>query len=756
MIFSSLPGDRPMNTRGLVKLFLPALAAILLPLPDLAGQPLVTVRSGHGAPVTAIKVQSPANRLFSVGQDGNLKVWEPTTEKLLQTIRADRLPIRSISLFPDGNRVAIYATDGRRNHRISVWDWVSGERLFLHTPEEEVLSMEVSPQGSYIIYSVPDLRSLRILDAGTGRQLPFLRQSTGIISWFVTAAGEERVMTYAPSSGAIVYRNIVTGTSAGTFQAPPDLDLFTLLDQRRYAAVRTASGLLGVLDLLNGSIVSEVLAGEIESIQKDPGGPDILVFSRSIVGGRTVRRYRFQDGRLTQRFETRRAVPEEITHVTVMGRELFGGDSRGRLLRWAAFESEPIEFARNITEPVRDLFFTGDRLFLLAAEELISVSSDFFGQIQRTDREVSYVDQRVLTVQAGAGARFLATGGSEILLWTPEHRETPLRRFNQFSGATSPLPITIPPGIVSLTAHGDEVLLLTRAGLMQLVNYNTGTEVMTYRGSGFQTAIRTDREVFLGKAYEGGVLDSAILRIDPDTGQTVPMETEARLVFALSYDHQRGRLFAIGVVADRSGNLNTVIEVFDGPNYGRRRTILEIPGEHLDVQVVVDPARGTAYTTLDDRGGILRWDGARITELSRNQAHIPRRLVLSGNYVFAVNWDGTVSLIDRFSGDAVIDIVVIDSPRRGDWVALRPDGRFFVSRSVLAGESIFSLNSDTHTLQELVFESAAAPIIPQRPPGGVPSRSPADRFDTGRSRIPEVEHETEQFDPDSGSPAPSS
>lgn len=744
-----------MKPSGFVRPFLCVLLSSALFLPPLSAQPLVTVRSGHGAPVTAIKSQPAEGRLFTVGQDGNLKVWEPATDRLLQTIRADRHPIRLVSVFPDGRRVALYATDGRRDHRISVWDWVSGERILLHTPDEEVLAMEVSPQGSYIVYSIPDLRSIRILDATTGRQLPFLRQATGIVSWFVTAASEERVMTYAPSSGAIVYRNVVTGTPAAEFSAPPNLSSFTLLEQRRYAAVRTESGLLGVLDLLSGNIVTEVAAGEILSIQKDPGSPDILVFSRSIAGGKLVRRYRFQDGRLSQRFETRRRIPDDVSIVSVMGRDLFGGDTGGRLLRWTAFEIEPVEFARRITEPVRDLYFTGEQLYLVTKDELISISSDFFGQIQRSTQQISYIDRQVSPIPAGAGARFLSAGGSEVLLWTPERQDTPLQRFNQFSGFVVPLRISVPPGVVSITAHGEEVLLLTRAGLMQLVNYNSGTEVMTYRGSGFQTAIRTDREIFLGKAYEGGVLDSAILRIDPVTGQTVPMDTEARLVFALSYDHQRGRLFALGVIAGRNGDLNTVIEVFDGPNYGRRRTILEIPGEHLDAQVIIDPLRGTAYTTLDDRGGILRWDGVRISELSRNKAHIPRRLVLGGDYVFSVNWDGTVSLIDRFSGDGVIDIMVMDSLRGGEWVALRPDGRFFASRTNLANQSVFSVNSETDTLQALLFEVAPSPVIPRGPQRTSP-QSPSERFDTGRSRNPAVEEEIERFDPDSGAPAPSS
>lgn len=725
-------------------------------LSSVHSQPLVTIRSGHRAPITAFRVHQETGNLFTIGDDGNLKVWAPSRDRLLQTIRADRLPLKAIALFPDNEHVAVYATDGRREHRISVWNWITGERLYLHTPDEEVLWMDVSPHGSYLVYSVPDLRSIRLLDAFTGRQLPFLRQTTGIVNWFVVAASEERVMTYTPSSGAIVYRNVVTGTSAGSFNAPPNLTHFTLLGQRRYAAVRTEEGFLGILDLLSGNIVTELPAGEIEAIQKEPGGDDILVFTRSMAGERTIRRFRFSDGRLQQRFETRRTIPADTMIVFSRGREVFGGDRNGRLLHWAAFETEPVVFAESITDAVRDLYFSENRLFLVTADQMISVSSDFFRDMRSAREGTTYVDQRVSPISAGAGTRFLPTGGGEVLLWTPERPDSPLHSFNRFSGQDSPIPVAVPPGTVSLTAWGDELVILTRAGLLQLLNYTTGEEVMRYRGSGFQTAIRTERDIFLGKAYEGGVLDSAILRIDPGTGQTVPMDTESRLVFSLSYDPQRGRLFALGVVAGRDGNLNTVIEVFDGPNYSRRRTILEVPGERLDAHVVIDPSRGIVYTTLDDRGGILRWDGVRVSELSRNTAHIPRRLILSGDYVYSVNWDGTVSLIDRFQGSAVVDIAVIDSSDNGQWVALRPDGRFFVSRENLANQTVFSINSDEHSVRDLVFDAAPAPTIPTTLPGRSPTPLLRDRFDTGRTRDPQIQRDLEEYDPEEGAPAPSS
>lgn len=674
---------------------------------DLAAiSPLATIRSGHSGSIASMTLHRESSLLYTAGEDGKLMVWDVRSGRLLQSIRADRLPIRAIAAFPGGERVALYAGDGRREHRISVWNWTTGELEYVHVPEDEVLWMEVSPFASYLVYSVPRLRSIQMLDALSGRQLPFLRQTTGIVNWLLTATGEERLLTYSSSTGSITYRNIVTGSIAASFDAPPGLRRLTLLEQRRYAVAETVAGTLAVVDLLSGNLIQELRVGEIESIQRDLPGGDILVAARSFTGDRIIRRYRFQNNRLQSRPEPSRVIPDTVESVLVSGGTMFGSASDGRILRWPERQRMPETFAAPILAHITDVHLANDRLYLLSTNQIISISVDVLSQLQHGSDPVGNIGERITRLDAGRRSRFVTDDQDGILLWVPEQGTDALQMTDPFSGRTRPLPVTVPSGVVSTSAYEDEVLMLSRAGFLLLVNRNTGTELFSYRGSGFQTAIRTSREIFLGKAFEGGVLDSSILRLDPRTGETVPLETTTRLVYFLAFDEIRGRLFSIGIREDRNGQTSTVIELFEGPNFGRRRTILESPGEHLDAQVFLDPVQGSAYTTLDDRGGIRRWDGARVIEMSRNQAHIPRRLVINRDYLVSVNWDGTVSVVNRMDGTAVLDLAVVGSGIPGEWLALRPDGRFFVSRDRLLDSRFISVNSEEHAMTDLVIERA--------------------------------------------------
>ncbi|MFW5694203.1 MAG: WD40 repeat domain-containing protein [Alkalispirochaeta sp.] len=725
----------------------------LISIATLAAVPPITVRSGHSAPITGMQYDSDNGVLFSAGSDGKLIVWDTESGRLLQSIRADQLPIQQVHVYPDGERIALYSSDGRRN-RITVWNWRDGERLFLHTPEDEVLMMTVSPDNSYVLYSTPSRESLRILNADSGRQLPFLRGATGIIGWMVVADSEERVMTYAPSSGRITYRTIVTGRNVAEFTGPADLEMLTLLETNRYAAARNPEGRLVVVDLLSGDVVDTIAAGTIASISLDERNGDIVVVSSSFGVGRSIRRYRFGDGELKQRYATRRQFSDDTTHITLAGRGVFASNTTGAILRWLPFESEPTTFSESTTEPIMDLHVTDRRLHMLTGERVITIASDFFSDQARRRDDQSSVRQNIVEVPAGDRSRFIATPGQELLVWTPSNAGARLQEYTIETGLLTPSALDIGSGLASLDAYENEVLTLSRSGVLELRDRTDGQQLMEYRGRGLQTAIRTSRGVFIGKAAQG-LLDSSILRVNTDTRETVPLDSEADLVFFLDYDERRGRLFAIGIRENNRRETTTVVEVFEGTQLDRRRTILEIPGEYLDAELIHDPVTGTAYTTLDDRGGILRWDGSRVSELLRNHRHIPRKIYLQGEFLISLNRDGTVSVLDRSRGEPVIDLYVAGGGD-GSWVAIRTDGRFIASHDRLATNEFLSLNEAGATLRERRIDIREQELDQVEDSSTTPRIHRFDSAGDDDDDQDQEESDSEEFDPFSGDPAPSS
>jgi len=744
---------------------IPALVLVVA-LPCItAAQPL-NLRSGHSAAVRDLALtESTGSRgtgtfLFSAGDDGRVVVWDAASERLVRSIHADSIPIREVVPYPDGERVAIYSSDGQF-HRIAVWNWREGTREFLHIPSDEILHIDISSEGSYLVYSMPNLRSLRLLDGTTGRELPFLRTNTGIVTWFVISRSEERVMTYTPSTGRIVYRTVVTGREDASFQGPTDLTDLSILNSPRFAAGRTDDGVLAVVDLLSGELVADAPAGEIQDIQVDRTDGDIVVVSLDYGGEPTIRRFRFSEstdsaGRtaweIQRRFSTRRIVPDRLTAYLHAGRDIFAGSAEGELVRWLPFEVRAETMATHRVDPTSDILIQNDAVHLLGTNRILSLTSDFFDP-RRDPEEATYVRDRLTRISGGSSGRFVTDPGtsSSHLIWTPAATENALQDFDPRRGRIVPSPIVAPEGLIGISAYNGQAVLLNRSGLLEINDLQTGEQIFSYRGRGLQTALLTLRGLFIGKAGDG-LLDSSILRLDTRTGETVPIDTSTDLVFFLQYDERRGRLFSIGVQTRPNRRPATVIEVFEGAGFQRSRTILEIPGEYLSATLAVDPVTGNAYTTLDDRGGILRWDGSRVSELLRNPLHIPREVIIDRDYLYAINLDGTVSILNRYTGETILDLYMVAGSLRGSWVALRPDGTFLASHDYL--ENTAYLN---HPEEEAGALDRYRLHLPEDPSESAPDSTapqPRSRFDTGID--PDEEVEAPEFDPYSGGPAPSS
>jgi hypothetical protein len=392
-----------------------------------------------------------------------------------------------------------------------------------------------------------------------------------------------------------------------------------------------------------------------------------------------------------------------------------------------------------------DLHLTDRRLHMLTAERVITIASAFLSDQSSTEANRGTVRQSVVEVPAGDRSDFIDAPGQGLLVWTPSNADARLQEYQIETGILTPLALQIGSGLASLDAYEDEILTLSRSGVLELRSRDSGDLLMDYRGRGLQTAIRTSRGVFIGKAAQG-LLDSAILRVNTETRETVPLDSETDLVFFLDYDERRGRLFAVGIRRDDDGATTTVVEVFEGTNLSRRRTILEIAGEYLDAELIHDPITGTAYTTLDDRGGILRWDGSRVSELQRNHRHIPRKIYLHGDFLVSLNRDGSVSILDRSRGEPIMDFYVIDDDQ-GSWVAIRADGRFVASVDELVAEQYLSLNESGTTLPSRRIELRQEQLE---------NVEDSDNEDSNIHRFDSADDGNGGFDPFSGDPAPSS
>ncbi len=77
---------------------------------DLGQKKVVRTLEGHTDGVPFVRYDS-ANRLISAGDDSTLRVWDPDTGKLLQTVQAHRSLINAFAISPDGRWLISVSSD---------------------------------------------------------------------------------------------------------------------------------------------------------------------------------------------------------------------------------------------------------------------------------------------------------------------------------------------------------------------------------------------------------------------------------------------------------------------------------------------------------------------------------------------------------------------------------------------------------------------------------------------------------------------
>jgi WD40 repeat protein/predicted Ser/Thr protein kinase len=127
------------------------------------GKPCANLR--HPVAVWGLAYGPDGTWLVS-GSDGDdrLRIWDVATGRVRKEIRVPAPCLRSLTVSPDGTRVAATAVDPRsEKHSLHICDIASGERLF----SAEGRSLTYSPDGRWLAALAADETTVLLLDART-------------------------------------------------------------------------------------------------------------------------------------------------------------------------------------------------------------------------------------------------------------------------------------------------------------------------------------------------------------------------------------------------------------------------------------------------------------------------------------------------------------------------------------------------------------------------------------------------------------
>lgn len=652
----------------------------------------VAVQTSHVGPVTAIVYHPETTSVLSGGSDGRIQVWDVESERIVRSLQTGTSAVAAMAVHPDRSDVAVVTAAQNGGYRLQIWDWDNATRRFSIMLEAAPLVLGYSPSGRFIVVSESRLSGMRYFDAGNGREFSYPEVSEGIVTYATVASSERTIMTYVAADGRIRYWNLADRSIIGEAETIPDLARMQVLENKRYAAA-IHEGDLVVVDIVDGSLADRVPVGRVNYLTvARPGGQIVLLETRA--EGRRVSVWDFDGEFLNRRRFLENEQLASMSVVTLAGNRLYGGSDRGELFVFRSSDGREEQLVRNVVRPIHDIALADDTLYVNNTDRIVAIRTDLFTTGEGRLEDVETVQSGEITGPAVTGpVNLVSLSDGSVLLWGTEGEAASILYRIPPGGETGGEPqevFSTEAAIHSVVEFDETVLLLTRGDTLFQLSLPDFERMLRYSAIGMESVVGTeDFGLVVGKS-RASAFESALLTINPQTRETVPLDTDTFLVFDLAWDSRNGYLYALGIRRDEE--TETTITRFSGEEaLSERRRVFRRAGEFLDGSIAVDPQTGALYTSVG-QAGITRVTGRR-NETYGEATLAARRLEAAGGFVWSLNRDGSVSMWNPEDGERVGDLFFFED---GGWALVTRDGNYYAS-SQQAERFVAAVNENEDT-----------------------------------------------------------
>ncbi len=637
-------------------------------------QSRVTISLGHAGPVRDVAGRPDLGLAFSVGDDGKLVVWDLEHDGVRNSWQVSTGAIAAIALHPTRREAVLFAESGVAAGRLIGFDWQSGTELFSVPVTARPSYLSYSPQGTYIVYTLPSFDSIYFMDADDGSPRRFLDDGFGIVSFVQMARSERNVMTYVPSRGEFIYWQLASGSELQTVATTRRLDHLTLIDPQTQRAIAAADGdQLVVVDNLTGEVRASYPVAPILDIRYDESNGRILVLSEQR-DSRNVLSFTYDSGRLRRDFFRPQNLSPTTTVLASVGDEptrgYLGGDRDGQIAAYEHRNGRRTVIGPASRTPIRDIAFTPGRIHLSLGNEILSVVSDLF-EPERDDIAATFLRDTRLSLPDSDELRFTADG-DRLLLWGAHEPGTIWEIVPPSNIVEKIYDDALDVPIADLEATESGPLIIRRDGTLLHIGREDGAERFRYAAVGTQDALWDPQLGLIAAKTRASAFDSSIIVVDQLTRETVAADTDAFLTTRIALDRRTDTLYAIGLHGSQSSP-QTRLTRLTGDGFNSGTELERVPSELAHGDILWDPRTRSLFSTLDYQT-VRQYRGRREQTLEATES-LHTDLSVGANVLASRNRDGSASVWNRDTGEHIVDIYVLGS----EWVAISRVGTYVAS-----------------------------------------------------------------------------
>jgi len=593
----------------------------------------------HQKPVSAV-IATAGNDFFSAGNDGFLIKW--TDDGLGEHYQISDLGISMIACSPNGKELAVYETDGGTINRVSVWNWSNLTRKYALRFENPLTSLAYSEKGSYLMAGTASMTGLLFLNASNGRVVNKLKENTGVISLAATSATEKSAVMYA-QNGSLVYYNLQTGRHEHKFDTTASLRQPVLFHNNLMLAgingstlyvIQATSGIPAAkIAVKNAVIVSAKADADLYYLNYD-GRNYALTKIPVQQGGAVLQPVVIRTFSLLSK-------RQNITSAVKAGNRILMGSEDGALYA-LDIPDEGMESTASVTLLTDTMY---DRIL-----DVERFGEDFYFLTASMLFKSSYTDGNVEKITDNHGHTNIIPYGDKIIFWSKNDKK-PVQEYSVSDGTITPL-FTPDNAIKSMRIFGSTLLVLegntsvSSISLEESAGKSSGRKKkLLYTGSGLEDMVLyNDTELYVSKSAATRP-ESALIHINTQTQETVPVQFSGAVAFSLTYDttHDSSNIYGIAVTSNANGtgaSGSTMLFAFN-PETKFTYHLLQINEE--DSNAFITMSYPNLYTNLG-KTQIRSYDTyTRKNFIYKRSAALPLKAVRSGNQLVVLNRDGSIS-----------------------------------------------------------------------------------------------------------------
>ncbi|MDR0323966.1 MAG: hypothetical protein LBI12_05945 [Treponema sp.] len=598
----------------------------------------IDIAGGHRGGITALIHKG--EEAISAGEDGFIVIWDIAKKTAVKRFQLTTHRIQEMVSHPVKNEICIIETSSLGGSRISVWNYLSNEKLFSIHSIEPVTYINYSGNGNFIMAAGFGGSPLSLISSETGEIISAPEIPKGLITFAVTGRAERNMLIYQAESdnsheGQIIYLDLDTGSVISNFEAPPFPNPIIFGNNRFLAGIN--SNTLQIVNAASGEIFDS-----IENIGRDallyPSGDEFFCLSRR--GETTLFRFSIdRNGRLVKHQEIPlSSVNGSVSLFAANGSIVFASMQGGLILLEQQNKTVPFEYS--FQTRITDIAIGQKNIALLAENgDLCFLPLDF---------SLLKDSENLEPVQISGYSRLTFLSASDdddqFILWqTGNTRNAP-----QIISASQPanrqaanfLQGRFP--LRSVSSAANQLLVLDAAGMISVYNTSDipGRAAFTFTSAGaIDAALVNNETLVLCRSRINNA--NPFLFINSRTGETVPVP----------YSIQSG----LSVYAVKSGNIYAEAVERDGNRF--KTIVLDLTAASSPVKIYDYHEEAAAFSLAESSGALAIACGSEGAFFLKDEPvyfertnGLPVKLLGSDDYFLCLDSEGSVSFHDNRNG----------------------------------------------------------------------------------------------------------